>query len=105
MNETDYHRLADKTLAAIAQALENADEQGLIELEHDQQMVTVALDDGRQFIVSKHAPTRQLWLSSPLSGGSHFSFDDAQQDWRLQDNKTLVKLLFAELAQIAGVVL
>jgi len=105
MNEMEYHKLADEALANITQKLEKADEDGVIELEMEGGMVTIALESGKQFIVSKHAPTRQLWLSSPLSGGLHFSYDEAQKDWRLPDAKKLTAVLFSELAQIAGVVL
>jgi len=105
MNETQYHQLADDTLERLSQALEKADAQGLLELEVEGGMVTIALDDGKQFIISKHVPTRQLWLSSPISGGLHFSHDDKTQDWRLPDQRSLMSIVLAELGQIAGIVL
>ncbi len=100
MNETDYHMLADRQLDRIAQTLEDADQQGLIELEQDAGVVTIALNDKRQFIVSKHSPTRQIWLSSPVSGGLHFVYDG--QEWRIADKRTLTDVLYSELGQVAG---
>ena len=103
MNETHYHQLADSTLDRLEQALEKADAEGSIELEYQNGMMTIALDD-KQFIVSKHAPTRQLWLSSPVSGGLHFSYDEMKHDWQLADGRGLSVVLIGELGQM-GVVL
>ena len=103
MNETHYHQLADNTLDQLEQALEKADAEGVIELEVEGGMMTIALA-GKQFIVSKHAPTRQVWLSSPLSGGLHFSYDEAKKDWLLADGRVLNAVLMAELGQMGVVV-
>ncbi len=103
MNETQYHQMADAALEQIAEMLEKPDAKGMIELEVQGGIVTIELDDGKQFIVSKHAPSKQIWLSSPLSGGLHFSYDNAHQDWRLADQRSLQPLLLAELKQLAGV--
>jgi len=105
MNETDFHRLADMTLDAMSAALEEADAGGLLDVEHDGGIITVELPDGRQFIVSKHAPSRQLWLSSPVSGGLHFRYEEAHQDWQLADGTSLKAVLSAELKKLAGVAL
>jgi frataxin len=58
--------------------------------------MTVALADGRQFVLNKHAPNRQLWLSSPVSGAHHFV--PADGGWRsTRGPETLAGLLAAEL--------
>jgi len=99
MNETEYHKLADKTLEAIADALEDADAKGQLELEQQGGVLTIALSGGKQFVVSKHAPSQQVWLSSPVSGGLHFSYDGAQ--WALADGRVLEMLLYSELGVVA----
>ena len=33
-------------------------------------------------LVNKHAPTRQIWLSSPKVGARHYAFDPASGLWR-----------------------
>jgi frataxin len=98
MNETDYHRLAGATLERICAALEKADEKGFVEMEETGEMVSIVAG-GKEFIVSKHVPTRQLWLSSPMSGGLHFSYDEAKKDWLLPDQRSLMPLLMDELKQ------
>ena len=44
-------------------------------------ILTVEGDDGT-WIVNKHAPTRQIWLSSPKSGARHYAFDAGSGQWR-----------------------
>ena len=96
MNETEYHRLADALLAQLEQILEPADQSGLIELESGKDMLTIELEDGKQFIVSKHNASKQVWLSSPVSGGLHFTYDATNKEWCLADQRPVVKyVLFA----------
>lgn len=95
MNESEFHRLSDDMLTRLYDALEAADESGALEAECASGVLTLQLPSGEQYIVSKHTASRQIWLSSPLSGGLHFSYDGA---WKLQDGRTLEEILTAELA-------
>jgi iron donor protein CyaY len=104
MNETEYHRLADALLVQLEQILEPADQSGLIEIESGKELLTIDLEDGKQFIVSKHNASKQVWLSSPISGGLHFRYDEAKKEWGLPDGRTLATLLMGELKILAGVV-
>lgn len=42
------------------------------DLSLDTGVLTVSISDRQVFVVSKHKPTQQLWLSSPVSGAWHF---------------------------------
>lgn len=103
MQETEFHRLADATLDALADGLEEADGSGQIEVEYQGGVIAIDLPGGKQLIVSKHTASRQIWLSSPVSGGLHFSH--AAGGWQLADGRTLNNVLAAELKTLAGVVL
>lgn len=100
MKESDFHRLADRELAALSDALEEADAKGLLELEEQGGVLTVQLNGGKSYVISKHGPSCQIWLSSPVSGGLHFAHDGAR--WKLADGRELRSLLAAEL-KTAGV--
>jgi frataxin len=66
-------------------------------------ILTVELEDGRQYVINKHAPSRQIWLSSPVSGAAHFAHDLASGAWRsTRGGAGLTDLLATELAAIAG---
>ncbi|MDE3059637.1 MAG: iron donor protein CyaY [Pseudomonadota bacterium] len=95
MNESEFHRRADDTLNALADALEEADARGALEVEYQAGIMTIELSSGTSYIISKHAPSQELWLSSPRSGGLHFHYADGE--WKLADGRTLEGILSQEL--------
>jgi len=97
MNETEFHALADATLTTLCDILEEADAEGLLDVECTGGILTIVRPDKKQWIVSKHAPSRQLWLASPISGGLHFSHDG---EWKLPDGRELRSLLSQELGVV-----
>jgi len=82
MDESDFARMADRALGELAHALEAALDADDPDIDLAGGILTLVLADKRKFILNKHAPTRQLWLSSPVSGASHYAFDQATQSWR-----------------------
>lgn len=78
--------------------LEDAFEGGAIdELELQSGILTIATLSGRNFVLSKHAPSQQLWYASPLQGGLHFRFDESEQCWALPDGRVLNQVVRADL--------
>lgn len=74
MSDSAFETLADSVLEALETGIgDDAELQGGI--------LTVDGDDGT-WVVNKHAPTRQIWLSSPKSGARHFGFDQATGLWK-----------------------
>ena len=63
-----------------------------------QGVLTLILPGNKTIVVSKHSPSKQIWLSSPLSGGTHFSHDE--NGWVLADGRELVSLLKHELRAV-----
>jgi frataxin len=101
MDERAFDTLADRTLqhlfARIDAELEDAD----VDLRGG--ILTIALEDGRQYVINKHAPNRQIWMSSPVSGASHYEHDQASGDWRsTRGGDALVPRLARELAELTG---
>lgn len=78
LDEPRFATLADATLGRIADAVEDAiGDTADVELQHG--ILTISLTGGRQYVINKHAPNRQIWLSSPVSGAVHFDWRDG--DW------------------------
>ena len=97
LSESQFHRLSRDTLAALHDALEPAYNSGALEeLELETGLLTVVTGAGKTFIASAHAPSKQLWLASPVSGGLHFRWDG--QEWILGTGETLRDILGRELA-------
>ena len=104
MNETEFHMLADAMLNSLFDALETADETGALDVEYEGGVMTLQVPGGKQFIVSKHTASRQIWLSSPVSGGLHFScFSPIRGEgiWTLADGRSLQHILSQELQTLA----
>lgn len=97
LSDTAFTLLADAMLNRLADMMEAYDDEGRIDAEFADGVLTVVLPDGKQFLVNRHKPTQQLWLSSPLSGGLHFDYDEANKVWELRDGRRLDTLLKAEL--------
>ena len=78
MNDTNFEKLADLTLARVDSALEesglDADvllkEGGILEIE---------FADGSKLIVNRHRAAREIWVAAP-AGGFHFRWDGTA--WR-----------------------
>lgn len=75
MSDSAFETLADSLLATLEEALGEH-----VDAELQGGILTVQGDAGT-WIVNKHAPTRQIWLSSPLSGARHYAFDAAAGRW------------------------
>ena len=70
IDETEFETLAESMLQRVCRAIEDASDD--IDVDLHGGVLTVELEDGRIFMLNKHAPMRQLWLSSPISGAMHF---------------------------------
>jgi frataxin len=96
MTDSAFESLADSLLAALEAGIgDHADAElqgGVLTVDGD------AKSGGGTWIVNKHAPTRQIWLSSPVSGARHYAFDAAAGQWRdTRGGDDLLAVLSAEL--------
>ena len=102
-DESRFHALADSLLDRIAEAIDAAlgDE---IDVEYQGGIVTLSLEGGGQYVLNKHAPNRELWLSSPVSGAWHFApAEDGEWVSTREPRARLTKLLGGELTAKFGV--
>ena len=78
MNENDFHNLADQTMAAIQDAIDDSGAD--IDYEEVGGVLTLEFDNGSKIIFSKQPPAMQLWMAA-RSGGFHFDYDADSQQW------------------------
>jgi frataxin len=101
MDDSTFESLADRTLARLQTQIEEALDEVDVDLRGG--ILTLELDDGRQYVINKHMPNRQIWMSSPISGASHFAHDAASGTWRsTRGNERLHDMLATELASATG---
>ncbi len=92
MADTSFESLADSLLAALEEGIG-----GHTDAELQGGVLTVE-GEGGVWLVNKHAPTRQIWLSSPKSGARHYAFDSASGQWQdTRGGADLLAVLSAEL--------
>lgn len=102
MQTRDFEDLAEKTLDALFEAID-ASIGDDVEVDFDNGILTIELEDGRQYVINKHAPSHELWVSSPLSGAAHYAFDQGAAAWKsTRGGAALVTVLAAELSQVTG---
>ena len=97
LSDTAFDALTNVTLNRLADMLEVFDEDGLLEVDLLTGTLTVVLPSGQQFVVNRHGPSKQIWLSSPLSGGLHFSYDEDEKAWVLPGGRKLESVFRAEV--------
>ena len=101
IDEATFESLAAATLQRFAQRIEDAADDLDVELEEG--ILTVETPDGATYLINKHAPLRQIWLSSPISGAGHFGYDDEARAWTsTRGGEPLLTVLERELSQAAG---
>jgi CyaY protein len=81
MNESDFNQLAEDTMTAIEEAVDDCG----VDIDYDSAggILTLEFGNGSQIIVNKQTPLSQLWVAA-RSGGYHFDYDSDNQCWRLQ---------------------
>lgn len=101
INVSDYYEVCEKTLEIIQDRLEESD--------MNKSNVEVNLISGnlkfavgtKNFVLNKQTPTRQLWLSSPVSGPHKYDFDVEKKRW-VSKGDTLENLLSIQISDLCG---
>ncbi|MCR6632358.1 MAG: iron donor protein CyaY [Magnetospirillum sp.] len=96
LDESRFSALAGETLERIGDAVDDALGDN-IDVELQGGILTLTLPDGGQYIVNKHGPNREIWLSSPVSGAAHFAYDDGRWVSTREPHVVLEEVLAAEL--------
>ena len=101
MNQVEFERRAGKVLDALFEQIE--DQLGdWLDVDMAGGILQIELPDGGAYVINKHAPNREIWLSSPKSGAWHFAPADGDA-WRsTRGAEELTVLLAAELAAASG---
>ena len=101
-----YNTAADDFLETVLTAVEDADSDRVTDTSLSSGVLTVETKQG-VFLINKQAPHLQLWLSSPMSGPSHYDMDKDEKSnavrWVcLKTSKDLVSVLEKELSASLG---
>ncbi len=101
MDVSEFEDMADETLERLFDVIDAAlgDE---ADVDFDNGILSVELKDSRQYVINKNAPVRQIWVSSPLSGASHYRFDTQSGTWvSTRSTDGLLAVLSGEFSKIS----
>lgn len=102
MDAAQFEDLAAETLDRLFDALDDA-LGDVLDVDLEGPMLTIEFDDGRQYVINKHAPSREIWVSSPVSGAAHYRFEAEAGAWvSTRDGAVMMESLAAELARVTG---
>lgn len=115
-SEAEFHPIADETLDAIQDAMEelfedigDGDDDDL-EVNFSSGVLTIALPPHGTWVINKQTPNRQLWWSSPISGPRRYEYENGQWVFtRSMDSggedepSTLVDALAEEIRELYNV--
>lgn len=102
LDEGRFSTLAGDMLDRIADGVDEA-LGGDIDVDYQGGILTLSLDGGGQYVINKHAPNREIWLSSPVSGALHFAYADGDWISTREPRVALDQLLAKELKDKFGV--
>jgi CyaY protein len=80
MNESEFNQLAEDTMAAIEDAIDDSGSD--IDYDSAGGILTLEFSNGSQIIINKQTPLSQIWVAA-RSGGFHFDYDSVDQCWKL----------------------
>ena len=81
LDETQFHAQAEKILNCLADTLEAAELDSIDDIGFEDGVLSVKLSDNSAFVINKHAPTKQIWYASPISGALYFSPSAPSWTW------------------------
>jgi CyaY protein len=95
MDATLFHKIADELLQNLADEIENANDRA--EVDYLQGILTITLPNNKQFVLNKHEPTKQIWLSSPISGSHKFTYTESSGAWVGYEKEEFFSLIEKEI--------
>ncbi len=94
MEYSVFVKLAEKEINAICDLLEERNFSGDFDLING--VLSIYTDQG-EYVINQHSPTKQIWLSSPVSSAGYFNYDFKQQDWIDKNLRSLKKRILHDL--------
>ncbi len=103
MDSSRFDTVCGQTLSRYWEVLDEAIGD-VADVDLESGILTVKLDAGGEYVINRHAPLRQIWMSSPVSGATHFDYDPDSDGWvGTRGQGRLNDMLTAELKQRTGV--
>ena len=93
MDESKFNQLAEETIIAIEEAIEESGAD--IDYDNVADILILEFSNRSKIIINKQTPLSQIWVAAK-SGGYHFDYDNEKDLWCLNNN--IEKDLFTQLS-------
>lgn len=103
MDGACFHERADALLSELLEALEEADNDGTVEADLVEGVLTINIAKKGEYVINKHEPTRQVWVSSPESGASRFSYNEDEDEWYNSAGNSFKEFMAEEMMELADI--
>ncbi|MFA1688460.1 iron donor protein CyaY [Candidatus Rickettsia barbariae] len=94
MNNSEFSKIAETTIAYIAEKIEEQDKEASIDVDLQGDILNLDTDKG-VYVINKQSAAKEIWLSSPVSGPYHFFYE--QGEWTNRAGLKLMAILTEEL--------
>ncbi len=89
-----FTKLASEEINKIYDFLEEINFEGDFDLISD--VLYIYSNEG-EYVINQHSPTKQIWLSSPVSSAGYFNYDFEKKEWLDKNNISLKDRLILDL--------
>ena len=97
MDENQFSKVVETELTLLYNILDDKSEELDIEVDFSGDVIYITTATDQQFVINRHTPTKQIWLSSPKSGASYFLFDANKNQWPNKSGEILREKINNEL--------
>lgn len=95
MNHTEFVKLAENEVNEIYDYLEEINFSEDFDLINDVLYIYTTKGD---YVINQHSPTKQIWLSSPVSNAGYFNYDDKTKQWLDKNGESLKTRVIKDLS-------
>ena len=94
MDNSSFTKRASEAIQSIYDLLENSNFEGDFDFISD--ILYIYTEKG-DYVINQHSPTKQIWLSSPVSNAGYFNYVAEKSEWLDKNNLSLRQRLIADL--------
>jgi frataxin-like iron-binding protein CyaY len=95
--KNDFLRIWESFKESTAARIDARNSKNLDDLNEGDEVLKVVFLNGKVFVLNRMTPRKEIWLSSPISGPSHFTYDMEKGKWYNPRNQELEGLLWSDL--------
>lgn len=94
INDKDFVKEVMRIINLVVSTIEDNDIDGNIDIDINGDILNITTQAGI-FVLNKQSAVKEIWLSSPISGPHHFSYNG--RSWESKSGNDLFKILSSDL--------